>query len=83
MTDRYVFVCSQSSVGILEALVRSNATYEEMRNASISVCYVLVPGEGWDPDTLCSLAIDTYAPHVCIQRTLTYYLLSVRNSAVQ
>lgn len=51
-------------VGLLESLIQGGADYEELKNVTMAICYLIVPVEGWNPDTLCELALDTYAPHV-------------------
>jgi hypothetical protein len=49
-------------------MVRRDTPYEVLRELAVDVCNQLVPKEGWDPETLCGLAIDTYAPHVSALR---------------
>lgn len=51
-------------IALTTSIIRSGASYDEIKNLTMAICYQVVPPEGYNPDQLCDLVLDTYAPHV-------------------
>lgn len=49
---------------LVQSLIEDGASYEEIKNITMDICYRIVPPAGFDPDKLCDAILDTYAPHV-------------------